>query len=287
VGYNYGAVWPFVTGWVNLAQYRHHFSQQGFQLLKSNARHTFVDQLGMMPEVLSGDFNIPLEESVSQQGFSSGGVVLPLVRGMFGLQGNVPGKVIEFKPQFPADWKQVRIKNYQLGKSRFDIDFLRSGDQIKCMVKSENADGYKMILSPAFGKGTEVQSLTINGNGIKFDILEFPQNMAVSAEIPITMPEMMIEMKIKSALELLPVITVSRTGDPNQGLKILSIQSSLGKATVKVEGLSGESYIMQVLNSEKIKKIEGAVLEQDRILITIPDGADNEFMDHSFTVFTQ
>ena len=287
VGYNYGAVWPFVTGWVNLAQYRHHLSQQGFQLLKSNARHTFVDQLGMMPEVLSGDFNIPLEESVSQQGFSSGGVVLPLIRGLFGLQGNVPGKVIEFKPQFPADWKQVRIKNYQLGKSRFDIDFLRSGDQIKCMVKSENADGYKMILSPAFGKGTEVQSLTINGNGIKFDILEFPQNMAVSAEIPITMPEMMIEMKIKSALELLPVITVSRTGDPNQGLKILSIQSSLGKATVKVEGLSGESYIMQVLNSEKIKKIEGAVLEQDRILITIPDGADDEFMDHSFTVFTQ
>ncbi|OGB61747.1 MAG: hypothetical protein A2Y94_12705 [Caldithrix sp. RBG_13_44_9] len=287
VGYNYGAVWPFVTGWVTLAQYRHHFSQQGFQLLKSNAQHTFTDHLGMMPEVLSGAFNIPLEESVSQQGFSSGGVVLPLVRGLFGLQGDVSEKVIEFKPQFPADWKQVGIRNYQLGDARFDIDFQRSGEQIKCTVKSENADGYKMIFSPVLGKGTEVLSLTLNGDELKFDIQDYLQNMAISAEISMIVPEMVIEMKIEPALELLPVIPVSHTGDSNQGLKILSIHSSVEKTAVNVEGLSGETYFMPVLNSDKIKKLEGAVLEQDRIIITIPTSPDNEFMNHNFTIFTQ
>jgi hypothetical protein len=276
-----------VTGWVTMAHYRHHFSLQGFQLLKSNAQHTFTDHLGMMPEVLSGAFNIPLEESVSHQGFSSGGVVLPLVRGLFGLQGDVPEKVIEFKPQFPADWNRVSIKNYQLGNSSFDFDYQRSADQIKCTVKSENSEGYKMIFSPTLGKGTEIFSLTLNGNELKYDILDYPQNMELNVEIPMTLPEMVMEMRMAPTLELLPVILVSRNGDSNQGLKILSIDSSVEKTTVSVEGLSGETYLMRVMNFDKIKKIEGAVLEHDRIIITIPTGPENEFIPHNFTIFNQ
>jgi hypothetical protein len=287
VGYNYGAVWPFVTGWVNLALYRHHFSLQGFQLLKSNAQHTFVDHLGMMPEVLSGAFNVPLEESVSQQGFSSGGVVLPLVRGLLGLQGSVVDKTIEFRPQFPADWDQVGIRNYQVGNCHFDIDFQRSKDQIKCTVLSHNADGYKLIFSPVFGKGTTIQSLMINGEDLQFDILDYSQNMAVSTELPLSAPEVKIEMKIKPTLELLPVIPVTQTGDPNKGLKILSINSSNDKIEVTVDGLSGESYQWRVLHPEKIIKIEGATWKQDIIIVNIPENSDKEFIRQHFTIFNQ
>ncbi|MEJ2637872.1 MAG: GH116 family glycosyl hydrolase [Calditrichia bacterium] len=82
LGYNYGAVWPFVTGWVNMAQFQHHFSIQGYNTLMSSARHTFDNELGSVSEVFSGTLNIWMGESVPHQGFSSTGIVYPLVRGL-------------------------------------------------------------------------------------------------------------------------------------------------------------------------------------------------------------
>lgn len=286
VGYNYGAVWPFVTGWVNFALYQHHFSLSGFQLLKSNAQHTFADNLGMMPEVLSGAFNTPLEESVSHQGFSSGGVVLPLVRGMLGLQGNVLEKVIEFKPQFPADWNRVEITNYRLGISEIDLNFERNENIIRCTVSGNNINNHKMIFAPTVGKGTIVQSVQINGKNIPYFLREYPQNLAIETEILLSNFPIVIEMQVDPALELLPIIPSSQRGDSNKELKICSINSWPEKTELTVEGLAGQTYWIRVWQAGKIKSIEGAVLEKDRIQVMIPPDSQPEFRQHHLTIFT-
>ena len=88
LNYNYGAVWPFLTGWVATAQFKHRFLIQGYESLLSIVRHTTDNALGCVTEVFSGAQKIWPREAVPHQGFSSAGLVLSLVRGLLGLEGD-------------------------------------------------------------------------------------------------------------------------------------------------------------------------------------------------------
>jgi glycogen debranching enzyme len=279
VGYNYGAIWPFVTGWVAMAQFQHHNSLQGYQLLQANHRHTFTDQPGMMPEVFSGMFNIPLEESVSHQGFSSGGVVLPLVRGLFGLHGDAITKEIEFAPQFPASWKNARAENYQVGKEKFSLRYVRNEDVINCALISEDAKGYHFRFAPTFGPGTLIRQVTVNGKETDYTVTEFTQNQPVF-DVPIDQPELNISVNYEPTVELLPPDVETGVGEINKGLKIISIHREGQNLQVNVEGISGSVYQLSVTNPELINDISGATIAGNIITLAIPDSLPGKFLPY-------
>jgi hypothetical protein len=277
VGYNYGAIWPFVTGWVAMAQFQHHNSLQGYQLLQANYRYTFTDQPGMMPEVLSGMYNIPLEESVSHQGFSSGGVVLPLIRGLYGLQGNAIDKEIEFAPQFPASWKNASAENYQIGKSKFSFNYIREKENVTCTLKSEDAKGYHFRFAPTFGPGTHIRQVTVNGREVDYTVTEFTQNQPV-IEIQIDQSELSVTINFEPTVELLPPSVSTKVGDINKGLKIISIHREGQNLQINLEGFSGSDYQLLVTNPELIIKVSGATIEGNIITLAVPDSLSGEFI---------
>jgi hypothetical protein len=283
VGYNYGAIWPFVTGWVAMAQFRHHNSLQGYQLLQANHRHTFTDQPGMMPEVLSGMFNIPLEESVSHQGFSSGGVVLPLVRGLFGLQGDAITKEIEFAPQFPASWKNASAENYQVGKAKFSLSYVRNEDVINCVLISEDAKGFHFRFAPTFGPGTHIRQVTVNGKETDYTVTEFTQNQPVF-DVPIDQPELNISVNYEPTVELLPPTIETGVGEINKGLKIISMHREGQNLQVNVEGISGSVYQLSVTNPELISDISGATIAGNIITLAIPDSLPGKFLPYQINL---
>lgn len=279
VGYNYGAVWPFVTGWVAMAQFKHHYSIQGYQLLQANTSHTFTDQPGMMPEVLSGMYNIPLEESVSHQGFSSGGVVLPLVRGLFGLRGNAIEKKIEFAPQFPASWKNARAENYQVGKAKISLSYVRNEGVINCALISEDARGYHFRFAPTFGPGTQIHQVTINGREVDYTVTEFTQNQPV-IEIPIDNSELNVVINFEPTVEILPPDISTKVGDINKHLKIISMHREGQNLQVNVEGISGSVYQLSVTNPELISDISGATIAGNIITLALPDSLPGKFLPY-------
>jgi glycogen debranching enzyme len=136
LNYNYGAVWPFVTGWVTTARYKNHMALQGYPLLRATALHTFEHALGSIPEVLSGSQYIWIQEAVAHQGFSTAGFVLPFIRGLAGLEGNALDKSVTFSPQFPADWKDVTIENFKIGDAVFSFECKKK----PVYSRSENPD---------------------------------------------------------------------------------------------------------------------------------------------------
>ncbi|HVX38994.1 MAG TPA: GH116 family glycosyl hydrolase, partial [Gemmatimonadaceae bacterium] len=69
--YNNGAVWPFVTGFVSLAEYRYHNAAAGEFALDAVARTGFDESLGRNPEVISGRLYKPLDTAVPQQFFAT------------------------------------------------------------------------------------------------------------------------------------------------------------------------------------------------------------------------
>ncbi len=284
LNYNYGAVWPFLTSWVTSALYKHHMPQQGYSLLMSTANHTFDHALGCITEVFSGTNNVWPQEAVSHQGFSTAGVVLPLVRGLLGIEGNAQDKVLSFSPHFPADWKHVVIDNYAVGKATFSFEYERSENTVFLKVVTKNASGYKLLFSPAFGIGTGITSLDVDGKQIAFKTEEKAQVAQVMTEIPVIDGTMQLELRFNPTVEILPVIPDTEVGDRNHGLKIISIKKDESKLTLKAEGLAQKRYMLGITNADMIAKVEGALLKDDKLILTMPNGKPGQFIAQNIVI---
>lgn len=143
LNYNYGAVWPFISGFVATAEFKHHFLLPAFPLLLALANHFFDNALGNPTEVFSGARYLWPQEAVPHQGFSATGFVLPLLRGLLGLEVNQSDGLIRFGPQFPANWEEVKIKNLNLRDEIYEFLYKRQPGKVKLTVdkkKNQNPE---------------------------------------------------------------------------------------------------------------------------------------------------
>jgi hypothetical protein len=284
LNYNYGAVWPFITSWVNAALYAHHMPLQGFSLLKATSDHTFVRTLGSITEVISGSLNASPQESVPHQGFSSAGVVLPFVRGLLGLDGDALARKVVFAPQFPADWEQVSIDNFKIGQAAFSFEIKKGPESLAVRIRSKNAERYTLQFAPALAIGTRVRSITYDGQSIPFETKTFSQIIQPVSIFILKGTSHQIEVDFSPTVELLPMIAQSLVGDPNKGLKIIHVGKEKDKIDIHVEGLAGETYALSLRNAEFVKDVSGAEFKGNRLKIVIPDNQTDGFVDHHITI---
>lgn len=260
---------------------------QGYTLLLSTARHTFDNALGTITEVFSGSKNVWPQEAVSHQGFSTAGVTLPLVRGLLGLEGDAINKSLFFSPLFPADWGNVKIHNYKIGEASFSIDYKKSKGKISVTVHSNGAEGYKIHFAPNLSVMTKIQSFSINGEPAVFDTTQTTQTVQIKADRLINGSPLLFELDTVPSLEILPVISRTKVGNRNIGLKILSVRKKESSIVIKVEGLAKTDYVLRVLNPGMAKSVIGAVIKEGQLKITIPEGPVGEFVPHQVTIHIQ
>ncbi|MFW6140064.1 MAG: amylo-alpha-1,6-glucosidase [Acidobacteriota bacterium] len=280
LNYNYGAVWPFLTSWVTTALYKHHMPLNGYPLLLSTANHTFNHALGCVTEVFSGIRNIWPQEAVPQQGFSTAGAVLPLIRGLTGLEGDAHSQQIIFAPHFPGNWNHVKIKGYKVGNSKFSLNYERNQENITVTINPEKAQGFEMYFAPCFSLGTQVKQMTLNGKSIDHTAVDQNQVTQVVTQFPVTEETLEIKLLTRPCFEILPVIPKVKVGEPNSGLKVISLKRNNQNLTLKVEGISGKIYHLAVIHPESIDKIKGAEVESDQLIIKIPNHNPGEFITH-------
>lgn len=286
LNYNYGAVWPFLTSWVATAQYQHHFALQGYNSLMASVRHTFDNALGFVTEVFSGYHNSWPQEAVAHQGFCSAGVVLPLVRGMLGLAGNALEKRMHFAPQFPADWRDVTIRNYQIGREAFSFYYKGESNQIKLIAKSKGVEPYTLQFAPALGIGSKIQSAYVNGTPVNFSTSVSAQTIQPVIEFTLT-DSAAVLINFEPNVEILPPVITTKTGDTNKGLKIISTHWQEGRLTLTVEGLAGESYELGFVQGERIDAVHGAQAGANTLVMKMPDGGTGEFVKHEIVIETK
>jgi glycogen debranching enzyme len=262
LNYNYGAVWPFTSGWVAAAQFAHGFRQQGLTTLVALARHHFDNQLGAATELYSGSQNVWPQEAVSHQGFSSTGFIFPLVRGLLGLHADAPAKRLMFAPSFPANWSKVHIENYRIGPGSVCLDYERGTDAVKAVAVSQGLDRYSLEFAPVLEPGSKVKQAVP------------PSHVVTLTDEPVT-----IRLSIEPGVDLLPPMTPSRTGDPSRGIRIITVDTvSEKQLRVEVQGLSGTDYSLGLTNGAKVSAVRGGKLEGDKLLLRMPDGPAREFV---------
>jgi len=281
LNYNYGAVWPFLTGYAALALFKQNHSLQGYQLLKSNAAHVFDNALGHVTELYSGALHIWPQEAVAHQGFSAGGVVLPLVRGWLGLDGEAPACRLIFEPSFPADWAEVKVENYRLGEESFSFHYRRKEGRLWLEAESRPGNPFSLHFAPAFAAGTRIMSASVNGRSVEPEII--PPEQPAAYHIRVRIPPFslsgrdVIEVELEPTVEILPPLIESAVGDFDRGLKIVRVAREEKMLRILVEGLSGQTYHLPMTRAELVQEAHGANLAKEGLFIQFEPGARREF----------
>lgn len=282
LNYNYGAVWPFLTGYAASALFENGQGLQGYGLVLANAKHFFDNAWGCSTELFSGDLYVWPQEAVAHQGFSTGGFVLPFTQGLLGLGGNAAGKEVRFRPHFPADWQGVTIGKFRLGGETFDLHYKRSDAKVVLEVTSRPGNAFRLDFCPSFGLGTKVRRAMVNGRLVEPaagpDLPAFRQSETCSLPpIPLTGREV-VELELEPTVEILPPVVESQLGDLDKGLKIIKIERSGGALKAVVEGAAGETYALQITHGEFVQDVVGASVLGDRVNISFSAGKRGEFV---------
>ena len=160
ISYHQGTVWPLFTGWLSLAEYRMNQPLTGYQHLMQNANLTWSEDLGSVTELLSGQFYQVLGRSTAHQLWSSAMVISPVLRGMFGLEWDVPHHTLNIIPHLPADWPGATIRQLPFGQSSVTLTFVRRGQDLMIEASGPAANGLVMH-SRAIGARTVGHTLHI------------------------------------------------------------------------------------------------------------------------------
>ncbi|MHB8055203.1 MAG: MGH1-like glycoside hydrolase domain-containing protein, partial [Candidatus Aminicenantales bacterium] len=283
LNYNYGAAWPFVTGWVAAAMYERNFVPQAFGLLRAAVRHTFDNGLGFVTELFSGDLNVWPAEGVAHQGFSSSGVAFPLIRGLLGLAADVPAGWFAFSPRFPADWPRVKVENIRIGGTVLDIVYTRGPTTATADVRSRGDIPLRMKFAPVFGLGTGIRSASVNGRAVAPVLEADPGGQAVQPVVAAALSgQDVFVFEIEPTFEILPPENPTRTGEANRGLRIIRFEPGAAAGLkMEVEGLAGTAYEVKVVRPDLVGAVSGAVLDGGRLIVRIPDGVSGEYLRHT------
>jgi len=261
LNYNYGTVWPFLTGYACLSEYNYGRSLAGFSHLMSLAYNTFIDGLGFCPELLSGEFFSPVEESVPHQIFSSSPVVTCLVRGLLGLKGNASRREIEFRPSLPGAWEKVEVWNFRVGKDIFHIKLRRTENKLVFQIESKARAPYRFIFSPSMGYGTQVKSVKVNGEEKDFTIEEEKGEVRCLLNLEIK-DNIHIEIMTEKSILLYVPPYFPQIGDRTAGLKIIRTQYRDNQLSILVEGLGGKEYNLSLVTPRSLVSVVEARAEE-------------------------
>jgi hypothetical protein len=261
IAYNNGGVWPFLTGMVASAEYEYRRPHAAFAHLSQLAQQTFDHALGYHPEILSGDYYRPLDESVPHQLFSSGMVITPLIRGMLGLRADAANRILRFAPQLPAAWESLRVHNHHIGMSKFSFDIKRGGLSIyRCEIAKDDDEPFKLQFSPALPALAKIARVTVDGKQIKFTSSFYGANTICNIETALGR-RAVIEISFRGGIEFDTPFIPAQLGDRTQSLKVIEVATlSNTRIIARLEGLAGRSYAMRMRTGLNLLTIQGGVL---------------------------
>lgn len=244
--YNNGAVWPFVTGWVSLAQYRYHNAHAGRFALDAIARTGFDEALGRNPEVISGRLYKPLDTAVPHQFFATSMVLTPLVRGLLGIEIDAPAGRVKVAPHLPADWDSVRVEQLAVGEARLALRLERKGRTIALAVTRQGGGGGRAIVvefAPALPLGARLVSRAADGT--RLEARAFP-GAVVAHDSAALRDSVRLAVQWEGGWEVSPPRQAPRIGDRSSALRVLSERMEGATYRVNLEGRAGTSYVVRV-----------------------------------------
>ncbi len=256
LSYNNGSVWPFISGIAAWAEYRQGLSVDGFQHWKSLANLTGLSSPGMLPELMNGDRFLPGEFAVPHQLFSSVGVVLPLVRGVLGIESDasVAGPVVlRLRPNLPPDWAFLRFRNYPLAGGKVSGEIQQDLGRTILRLSNDGASPIAVASAPAIPALARISKVEANGKPQRYSAFE--AGNFVRVEIPsVTLPPsttLTLSVEYQGGIGIVPPFAEPHPGEQSSSLRVLDVQTDAPKRDcamkVVLAGLAGREYGLRLI----------------------------------------
>ncbi|HEX4749653.1 MAG TPA: glycogen debranching protein [Bryobacteraceae bacterium] len=252
ISYHQGSIWPLFTGWVSLAEYRAGRPLSGLAHLMQNASLTWAQDLGSVTELLSGEFYQPLGRSSSHQMWSSAMVIAPMLRGLFGVTSDVPGKTIYVNPHLPAEWDNAVLRNVAFGSTLVDLEFRRTGGRME--IRADSKSPADFCLTAAFNAACNPTSSAAHTLSI--------EQPAVELGIPTRLPQQ---------------------GAETRQLKVLDEQISPRKMTFQFEADAESEYDLPLRLNRQGVTTHDAGIDRGKLHLAFPPGNGYQTKTVTFT----
>lgn len=265
MAYNNGGVWPFLTGFVATGEYNYGRPHSGFAHLKQVANLTFDFALGYHPEILSGDYYRPLDESVPHQLFSSGMAITPLVVGMLGFHSMITDGEdprIIFAPQLPATWQRVIVQRLKVLNDSLTFSSERkSVSSWQYAITRQQDTKASLALTIPLPYLAQAVQVRVDKQPV---LCERRQPNTCNLKFRLAKHHV-IEVTVSGGVEIDVPVTTPQIGDAVTSLKVLEV-SPFGnnKLSLQVEGRSGQTYELRVRASQPFASLTGANLKGEK-----------------------
>ena len=236
--YNNGAVWPFVTGFVSLAEYRYHNAAAGLLTLRAVARTGFDHSLGRNPEVISGRLYKPLDTAVPQQFFATSMVLSPLIRGLLGIDIDAPRRRMTVAPHLPPEWDSVAVDNVPMAGEHLSFVVRRTAGAMTLTIRRHGGSGAPIDVefSPALPLGAAI------GGGAAITRTPGDAHASVRASVA---DSAQLRVVYEGGWSIQPPASDAAVGARSQSPRVLSerlASSAAATFDVALEGRAGDSY---------------------------------------------
>ncbi|HET9274525.1 MAG TPA: galactose-1-epimerase [Gemmatimonadales bacterium] len=244
--YNNGAVWPFVTGWVSLAQYRYHHAAAGKFALDAIARTGFDEARGRNPEVISGRLYKPLDTSVPQQLFATSMVLTPLLRGLLGLDVDAPAGRLTLAPHLPPEWDSLAVENIPVGPARVSARLTRSEGGLRAELRQEGSGApLDVVFSPALPLGAATS----------LETTETPGDLHATARGSLR-DHLVLEVPFQGGWSIAAPVRRPAIGDRSSAPRVLSERLVRGAYTVTLEGRAGRQERFRIREGGRWREVD-------------------------------
>ena len=262
--YGHGSVWPLGTGVQALAFYRYHRPLNAEPLVHALVEESFVNSLGHVPEVFSGDFYRELDVSVPEQIWSSGMVITSLLGGMLGLAPDAPNGRLRFAPHLPANWREVVIHNLRVGQASLDLWMEQSSDHLT-LTADPHGPPVEIEFSPQIPLGSRNLRAVLNGQqSLPATIRSYAQD--VHAEVKFTLRDkLQLVLKFEGGMRPWLPPEPRQIGDRNRGVRVLNTSYALsGKEDAvhmqyqaEIEGRAKACFALEATILGRLAKVLG------------------------------
>ena len=242
--YNNGTVWPFVTGYAALAQYKYRNPIAGFAALSAIARSGFTWGLGRNPEVWSGSQFEPLDTSVPHQFFGTSFILTGLTRGLLGWEPDVPRGIVKLAPQLPTEWGEMQVHEARAGDGRYEIAISKSLNELWIQIRGVGGPD-TLAFEPHLPIGSRVTAITVNGTPVPFDSVPNPRDTQVRARIPFA-DSLDIVVQHTTGYQLVIRQPLTLRGERSKSMRVLDIRLVGGELVIQAEAPAGSTITISL-----------------------------------------
>jgi hypothetical protein len=261
-GYHSGTVWPLFTGWAAEADYRYHRPLAGLANLYTNALLTFGGTPGHVTEVLSGNYYQTLATGSPAQVWSSAMVVAPLLKGLLGLDANALAHTLTFAPHVPPGWTEFSVGNVKLGSAIVALKYGKTPGAIHLEISRAGSGDGTLLFSPAVSLRARVLRVLLDGHKVPFQVQPNSNDQHVAVQVPLAKPRQTLVIQLDHDFALAEPSGLPLLGTASRGVRVLSETWNPDHTILRlrIAGVSGAKYSLDVWNPEEIASLEGATL---------------------------